>query len=79
MGTCWGPKRIQKSNTFAPPSFTQPPEEKQTEYIECMLQFLIDEQNFYSQTVFITSLAKANGRGIVGDIYSEVAELLTLQ
>jgi hypothetical protein len=33
-----------------------------------MLQFLIDEQNFYSQTVFITSLAKANGRGIVGDI-----------
>jgi len=31
-------KKIQKSNTLGPPPITQPPEEKQTEYIECMLQ-----------------------------------------
>jgi hypothetical protein len=43
-----------------------------------MLHFLIDEQNFYSQTVFITSSAKAIAREIVGG-YSEIAELLTLQ
>jgi hypothetical protein len=66
VGTHWEPKKILYCPP--PPLYSTPRRETNWVYWVHALQFLIYEHNFYSQTVFITSLAKANGRGIVGDI-----------